>query len=203
VNERQQTIQAANKRLVRRMLLVGVVMFGFSFALVPLYNVFCDAFGLNGRIIAIQKGEYNAAEQAELAKRVQVDKSRLVTVQFLANRNRDLPWEFRPLQAMIKVHPGEVKTVSYFAKNLTKRAIVAQAVPSLQPGLATKYFSKIECFCFNKQKFESGEEREMPLQFVVDPNLPKHINTITIAYTFFDLNREQASIDVESDKRKS
>ena len=203
MSERQQEIQAANKRLLKRMMVVGVVMFGFSFALVPLYNVVCDAFGLNGRIIAIEKGEYDAGKQRELAKARQIDESRLITVQFIASRNQNLPWEFRPLQSTIKVHPGEIKNVSYFAKNLTDRTVVAQAIPSLQPGLAVKYFSKIECFCFKQQTFKSGESREMPLQFVVDPDLPENINTITIAYTFFDTNRGQANMSVESKKRKS
>ena len=199
----QQDVQQANQRLVKRMVMVGVVMFGFSFALVPLYNVFCDAFGLNGRFVDIEKGQYTVSKQAVASQKV--DKSRLVTVQFVANRNQNLPWEFRPVQAMIKVHPGEVKNVSYFAKNLTDKTVVAQAVPSLSPGQAVKYFSKIECFCFKQQTFKSGESREMPLQFVVDSNLPKDINTITIAYTFFDMNKDkaQAGLSDNSKKRKT
>lgn len=199
----QQDVKHANQRLLKRMVFIGVVMFGFSFALVPLYNVFCDAFGLNGRFVDIEKGQYDAAQQADAAKTKVIDKSRLVTVQFVASRNQNLPWEFRPLQATMKVHPGEVKNVSYFAKNLTGKTVVAQAVPSLSPGLAVKYFSKIECFCFKQQTFKSGESREMPLQFVIDPDLPKDVNTITIAYTFFDSNRGQASLSVEGKKKKT
>ena len=198
-----KNVQQANQRLLKRMVVIGVVMFGFSFALVPLYNVFCDAFGLNGRFVEIEKGQYDAAQQAAAAKTSVVDKSRLVTVQFVASRNQNLPWEFHPLQATMKVHPGEVKNVSYFAKNLTNKTIVAQAVPSLSPGLAVKYFSKIECFCFKQQTFQSGESREMPLQFVVDPDLPKDINTITISYTFFDSNRGQASLTIEGKKKRT
>lgn len=203
MTEQKQNIQQANQRLLKRMVLVGVVMFGFSFALVPLYNVFCDAFGLNGRFVDIESGQYDAAKQALSAKTKVVDKSRLITIQFIASRNQDLAWEFRPLQATMKVHPGEVKNVSYFAKNLTARTVVAQAVPSLSPGQAVKYFSKIECFCFKQQTFKSGESRDMPLQFVVDPDLPKDINTITIAYTFFDTDKRQANLSVKGKKSKT
>lgn len=199
----QEGVQRANQRLLKRMVLIGVVMFGFSFALIPLYNVVCDALGLNGRFVEIEKGQYDAAQQAELAKTRVIDKSRMVTVQFVASRNQNLQWEFHPQQATMKVHPGEVKNVSYFAKNLTGKTVVAQAVPSLSPGMAVKYFSKIECFCFKQQTFQSGESREMPLQFVVDQDLPKDINTITISYTFFDTNKGQASLSVEGKKKKT
>lgn len=199
----QPDLQQANQRLLKRMIFVGVVMFGFSFALVPLYNVFCDVFGLNGRFVDIEKGQYDAGKQAEAAKTKVVDKTRLVTVQFIASRNQNLPWEFRPMQATIKVHPGEVKNVSYYAKNMTDKTVVAHAVPSLTPGLAVKYFSKIECFCFKEQTFKSGEGREMPLQFVVDPGLPKNINTITIAYTFFDTGKRQAKLSITGKKSKT
>ncbi|MFO7603427.1 MAG: cytochrome c oxidase assembly protein [Gammaproteobacteria bacterium] len=203
MTQQKDKLQQANQRLVKRMVVVGVVMFGFSFALVPLYNVFCDAFGLNGRFVDIEKGQYDAAQQAAAAKTQVIDKSRLITIQFVASRNQNLPWEFRPLQATMQVHPGEVKNVSYYARNMTDKTVVAQAVPSLSPGQAVKYFSKIECFCFKQQTFEPGESREMPLQFVVDADLPREINTITIAYTFFDSNKGQASLSVETSKRKS
>lgn len=200
---REEGIQQANKRLLKRMMLVGVVMFGFSFALVPLYNVFCDAFGLNGRFIEIEKGEYNSSKQAVEAKKMVVDKTRWVEVQFLANRNQNLPWEFHPEQAMVKVHPGEVTIVKYFAKNLTDRTVVAQAVPSIVPGQVVKYFHKIECFCFTQQTFKPGEGRDMPLQFVVDPDVPKGITTISIAYTFFDIGKGQAEVSVNKKKAKT
>jgi len=102
-------------------------------------------------------------------------------------------WEFRAMESKIKVHPGEVKTIKFYAKNLTKDTVVAQAVPSLVPGRAVKYFTKMECFCFSQQTFKPGEEREMPLRFVVDPDLPKKIHTISLGYTFFNLNQNKES----------
>ena len=105
--------------------------------------------------------------------------------------NQNLNWEFKPITRKLKLHPGEVKTVKYYAKNNTGREVVAQAIPSVSPGVANKYFTKMECFCFNQQTFETDEAKEMPLQFVVDPDLPKNINTISLAYTFFDTDKKE------------
>ena len=181
--ERQRN---GNARLVRRAVLAAVAMFGFGFLLVPLYSVMCDAFGLNGRFVDIQSGRYDSATARARAAAVQVDTSRLVTVQFVANRNGNLDWEFRPLLRSMKVHPGKVYEVRYFVRNRTGREVVGQAVPSLVPGEAVKYFTKIECFCFTRQDLKAGEAKEMPLQFMVDPALPGNVRTITLAYTFFD-----------------
>ena len=183
-------IRQSNARTVRVSLFVVVGMFAFGFALAPLYEAFCNAFGINGRFLEIEKGTYTAADGHVVGK--QIDQSRTVKVQFTASRNQDLNWEFHAMQNMVDVHPGEVKTVKYYAKNLTDRTVVAQAVPSIVPGQAVKYFSKIECFCFNQQTFKPGEEREMPLRFVVDAGLPKKISTLTLSYTFFDTDRQQA-----------
>jgi cytochrome c oxidase assembly protein subunit 11 len=177
-----------NKALVKRLLLISVAMFGFGFALVPLYSLMCDAFGINGRFLDIESGKYTAADGRVAGKKLAArkDTSRYVTVLFLTSLNQNLQWEFRPLTRKVKVHPGEITTVKFYARNGTGRKVVAQAIPSLTPGQAVKYFTKMECFCFTQQTFEPGEAREMPLQFVVDPDLPKYINTITLAYTFFD-----------------
>lgn len=170
----------------------GMFLFGFV-VLPPFYSLICDAFGLNGRFLDIESGEYvstdGIAKGTKLAARK--DLSRTVTVQFFTSLNQNLQWEFKPLTRQIKVHPGEIKTVKFYAKNKTGRHIVAQAVPSIAPGQAVKYFTKMECFCFNQQTFETGEAKEMPLQFVVDPDLPKDINTITLAYTFFDTDKKE------------
>ena len=184
-------LRQSNTRTVRNSLLVVAVMFAFGFALAPMYEAFCSAFGINGRFLAIEKGTYEASGKGQAATGNPVDKSRTVKVQFTASRNQNLNWEFRAMQNMVDVHPGEVKTVKYYAKNLTGRTVVAQAVPSIVPGQAVKYFSKIECFCFTQQTFKPGEEREMPLRFVVDAGLPKKISTLTLSYTFFDTHREQ------------
>ena len=134
-------------------------------------------------------------EQAEYVTNVEkrIDKTRTVRVEFLTTLNQKLNWEFRAMQNTIDVHPGKVNEVMFYAKNLTDRKIIAQAVPSVTPGTAAKYFSKMECFCFSNQTFEPGEAREMPLRFYVDPNLPKRVKTISLGYTFFDTNRKLAS----------
>jgi cytochrome c oxidase assembly protein subunit 11 len=169
-------LTAANKRVVTRLAVVVLAMFGFGFALVPLYDVFCEITGINGKTGRI------AAEEA-LAR--QVDENRLVTVEFLASVNSDLPWEFRPLVRKIRVHPGEITEVKYFASNRTGDPVAGQAIPSLAPGLAAKYFNKTECFCFTRQTLGPNEGKEMPLRFVVDPELPEDIRTVSLSYTFY------------------
>lgn len=179
---------SANRKLIFRLLIVVVAMFGFGFALAPMYEAFCSAFGINGRFVDIQDGSYDPA--SKLAQITRVDKDRTVTVQFTASRNQNLMWEFKPVQNTVKVHPGEIREVKYYAKNLTGKTVVAQAVPSIAPGQAAKYFTKIECFCFTQQTFKPGEARQMPLRFVVDPELPHRISTLTLSYTFFDTHAQ-------------
>ena len=173
----------ANMRVVRRLAFVVVGMFGFGFALVPLYNVFCDITGLNGKTGRIE---------LEKALTEAVDEDRLVTVEFLATVNSDLPWEFRPLVKKVRVHPGEITEVNYYARNRTGNRITGQAVPSLAPGLAAKYFNKTECFCFTRQTLEPREGKQMPLRFVVDPRLPKEVRTVSLSYTFYQAQGEEA-----------
>ena len=148
--------QKANIRTTRKTVLIVIGMFGFGFALVPLYSVICDVFGLNGRFIDLKK-----TEQAEYVANVEkrVDTTRTVRVEFLTTLNQKLNWEFRAKQNTIDVHPGKVVEVMFYAKNLTNRKVVAQAIPSITPGYAAKYFSKMECFCFSQQTFEPGEAR--------------------------------------------
>ncbi len=156
-------------------------MFGFGFALVPLYDVFCELTGLNGKTGVVQASALDGA----------LDDSRLVTVEFTASVNSRLPWEFAPVNFRMKVHPGKVYEASFIAKNLGAVTKVGQAVPSVAPATASRYFDKTECFCFTEQRFESGEERELPLRFVVDTDLPSEIKTVTLTYTFFE--RDQNS----------
>ena len=168
-------------------------MFVFGFVVMPpFYSLICDTFGLNGRFLDIESGEYVSADGKSAGQKLAArkDLSRTVTVQFFTSLNQNLQWEFKALTRQIKVHPGEIKTVKFYAHNKTGRRVVAQAVPSVAPGQAVKYFTKMECFCFNQQTFETNEAKEMPLQFVVDPDLPKNINTISLAYTFFDTDKE-------------
>jgi len=123
--------------------------------------------------------------EREQALSQKVDEERMVTVEFLASVNGELPWDFKPMTRRIKVHPGAVTEVSYMARNRTATTVAGQAVPSVAPGLAAKYFNKTECFCFTRQTLGPEEEKEMPLRFVVDPNLPEEIGTLSLSYTFF------------------
>jgi cytochrome c oxidase assembly protein subunit 11 len=167
---------AANRRLVRKLAIVATLMFGFGFALVPLYDVLCKVTGLNGKTGRVE------LEQSLTSR---VDTDRLVTVEFLGTVNSDLPWEFRPLVRRVKVHPGEVTEVHYMARNKAGQAITGQAIPSLAPGVAAKYFNKTECFCFTQQTLKGEEQKEMPIRFVVDPDLPEDVRTVSLSYTFF------------------
>lgn len=161
------------------MLLVVVGMFGFGYLLVPLYDVFCDLTGLNGKT--------GQVAEADVAARYEVDLERTVTVQFVANNNTGMPWQVSPVVATMDVHPGEVYATNFVAHNPTGKDMVGQAVPSVAPGIAGRFFNKTECFCFAQQTLASGEKKEMPLRFIVSPSLPKKVKTLTLAYTFFDI----------------
>jgi cytochrome c oxidase assembly protein subunit 11 len=164
---------------------ITVLMFGFGFALVPLYDVFCEVTGLNGK----------TADGPVEVRKVEVDKSRTVNVQFIANLNNNAPWKFKPEVFEMKVHPGELKDTRFFAQNLTDNNRVAQAVPSVTPGEAASHFNKTECFCFTEQEFQAKEGRWMPLRFMVDPDLPDNVTTLTLSYTFFELDKVTMNTD--------
>jgi len=168
------TLQKSNRALLRKLGFVVVAMFGFGYALVPFYEKICEVTGL--RNIA----------QADESKSTQVDYARTVRVEFDSNV-RKLPWTFRPLEAIIGVHPGEVRQVMYEVVNTTDRPMTGQAIPSYGPMQAARYFRKLECFCFAKQTLQAGEKRQMPVVFVIDPALPTDIPTITLSYTFFEV----------------
>ncbi len=168
---------AGVQRSIRRTLLVVVAMFGFGFALVPLYDVLCQVTGLNGKTRAA------VADAAPMP----VDESRTVIVEFIASVNDEAPWEFRPDVTRIEVHPGRFYTTHFYARNRSETPLAGQAVPSVAPGLASLHFHKIECFCFNQQRFAPGEGREMPVTFRIDPQLPAEVGTVTLSYTFFRL----------------
>ena len=173
--------QIRNGRSFIRVAVVAVAMFGFGYLLVPLYDVFCEITGLNGKTGRI--------DEAEITARYEPDMSRTVTVQFVANNNLGMPWEFGPVVASMQVHPGKLYSTSFTAYNPTGRNMVGQAVPSVAPGKASRYFNKTECFCFNQQPLAAGETKDMPLRFIVDPNLPRDVNTLTLAYTVFDVSQ--------------
>lgn len=165
-------------KTVAKLAALAVVMFAFAlYVMPPLYNVFCDVLGIDGQ------GELTAAD----ASGVQVDESRTIRVTFMATNNEEMPWEFRPNDAVMEVHPGELATTSYFARNTTGKAMVSRAVPNFVPSSSAEYFHKVQCFCFDNQPLEAGESANMAIQFYVDPDLPKHITNITASYTIFDI----------------
>ncbi|HEC12863.1 MAG TPA: cytochrome c oxidase assembly protein [Acidiferrobacteraceae bacterium] len=176
----------ANQRTLRKLLLVAVAMFGFGYVLVPLYDVFCDVTGI--RFNTQAKQENTAAAQGLV-----VDKTRWVTVEFTGNAMQGLPWEFYALKKKVRLHPGQTTVVKYFARNRADEAIVGQAVPSVAPPRATKHLKKAECFCFTQQRLAAGESKEMVVQFVIDPALPKEVDIITLSYAFFNADRVSAN----------
>ena len=171
MNEAQRQ---SNRKLVVKLVVVVLLMFGFGYALVPLYEKICEATGL--RNIA----------QADEATNTQVDPTHAVRIELDSNV-RKLPWTFRSISTSVDVHPGEVRQVEFEIANTTDRAMTGQAIPSYGPRDAAQYFRKLDCFCFARQTLQAGEIRRMPVVFVVDPSLPKDIATITLSYTFFEV----------------
>ncbi|WP_087023305.1 cytochrome c oxidase assembly protein [Thaumasiovibrio subtropicus] len=163
------------RRSTWKLVFAALGMFGFAYALVPLYDVFCEVTGINGK-----------TEDAPSVVSQEIDTSREVTVEFVAYTNPSLPWQFGPEVKRLTVHPGETHTIAYAAKNIGSQDAVGQAVPSVSPGLAAKHFNKIECFCFNRQPLQAGESASLPLIFYIDPELPEEISTLTLAYTLFE-----------------
>jgi cytochrome c oxidase assembly protein subunit 11 len=157
---------------------LAVGMFGFAFALVPLYNVFCEITGLNGKT----SGQAALFDEIE-ASRAPVD--RKVTIELLARTARGMPWEFRPTEGKLIVQPGELHATTFYVRNRSPHAITGQAVPSVSPGQAARYLKKMECFCFEQQELPAGGELEMGVSFVVDSNLPADIRELTLSYTMF------------------
>ena len=160
----------------------GVGMFAFGFALVPLYNLLCSVSGINGVATAATRSE---------VEMLQVDNSRLVTVEFDSTLNEGLPWKIERPPGKLKVHPGEMHNISYRATNLSNKTIKVQAIPGITPWQATEFFNKIQCFCFDTQTLGPGESRDMDLQFVVNRELPEQYKTITLSYTFMNTDRSR------------
>ena len=168
------TLQEQNRRLFTRLTIVAVGMFGFGFALVPFYQQICQALGINN------------LDRPAVAANTQIDRSRVVTIELDSNTH-NLPWRFRPLVRHVEVHPGELTTVEYEVMNLRGFPVTGQAVPSYGPQSAGAYFQKLDCFCFTQQTLRPGEARRMPVTFVVDPKLPRDVHTISVSYTFFEV----------------
>ncbi len=174
----------ANRRMFGKLLVVVVAMFGFGYALVPMYRAICNALGINVLSLSEQRAQsWGGARKG--ASNSQIDRTRTITVEFDANARG--PWDFKPAVRSMQVHPGELSTVMYEFKNVQDRTMAAQAIPSYAPRQATAHFNKLECFCFNEYTLAAGESRQWPVVFVIDPKLPHDVNTITLSYTFFEV----------------
>lgn len=176
------------KKLVTRLLVVVVAMFAFGFALVPIYDVMCRVFGINGKTAGQYEGEQI------------VDQSRQVRVQFLSTNSVDMVWDFYPKADQLVVQPGAVNEMVFIAHNPTDRPMSAQAVPSIAPSNAAAYFHKTECFCFTQQVLQPGERIEMPMRFIVDREMPKEVKHLTLSYTLFDITARHPPVAVNTDR---
>ena len=166
----------ANQHMLAKLLVVAVLMFGFGYAMVPFYRAICDALGLNNVIKADQP-----------LVNTQVDTGRLLTIEFDANLRSNLPWTFTPVEKSVRVHPGALTQVTYEVRNRSNRPVTGQAIPSFGPQLAGRYFKKLDCFCFTQQTLAPGEVRRMPVVFVIEPGFPQDVSTVTLSYTFFEV----------------
>jgi cytochrome c oxidase assembly protein subunit 11 len=179
------TLGADNRRMLLKLTVVAGVMFGFGYALVPMYRAICDALGINVLTLNEQRVATGSWSGRQVASNSQVDRSRTITVEFDANVRG--PWDFKPAVRSIQVHPGELTTVQYEFRNIQNRTMAAQAIPSYAPRQASPHFNKLECFCFNEYTLAPGESRTWPVAFVIDPKLPRDVTTITLSYTFFEV----------------
>lgn len=186
-----------NARLVRRLLLLVALAFVFAFAMVPLYDVLCEATGFNGKTAGsgvVRDGFAVGGLKAGTVPAPAIDLSRTVRVEFTGTVMPGLPWDMRPLTISLDLHPGELQQVSYLVRNTSDREVTGQAVPSVTPGQAAQHFEKIECFCFSQQTLGPGEAREMPLAFIVKPEVDRNITHITLSYAFFSIDGQRQTL---------
>ena len=176
-----QLLRGDNRRMTAKLVVVAGLMFGFGYALVPLYKAICNALGIN----VLSLSERGGATTREVPANTQVDRSRTVTIEFDANARG--PWDFQPAVRSLQVHPGEVATVMYEFRNRQNRTMAAQAIASFAPMNSAAHFNKLECFCFNEYTLAPGESKRWPVVFYVDSKLPKDVTTITLSYTFFEV----------------
>ncbi|PKO43968.1 MAG: cytochrome c oxidase assembly protein [Betaproteobacteria bacterium HGW-Betaproteobacteria-3] len=181
------SLRHANVKMVGKLAIVAAGMFGFGYALVPLYQAICDLTGINILTLSERQvpGNGEAGRDVRRPGNTQVDMSRSITIEFDANA-RGL-WDFKPAVRSLQVHPGELATVMYEFQNTQDRRMAAQAIPSYAPAQAAAHFTKLECFCFNQYTLEPGEKKQWPVVFLVDPKLPRDVTTITLSYTFFEV----------------
>lgn len=174
-----QTQQNSNKKIITWLIGAVLLMFGFGFAMVPLYNTFCKITGINGKTAGRYKVDYA----------LEVDTSRTIKIQFISHLNQGMPWEFKPMVKSVTVHPGEIKQVSFYVKNLSNKPIIGRAIPSISPGIVASHMHKTECFCFNEQLLKPGESKLLPLMFFIGKEFPKEYGEMTLAYTLFDTKK--------------
>ncbi len=187
-------LKRENSKMMGKLAVITVGMFAFGYGLVPMYKAICEVTGIN--ILAL--GEQVLTGQKKQAGNTQVDPSRTITVEFDANSRG--PWEFKPAQRSLQVHPGELTTVVYEFQNVQNRRMSAQAIPSYAPMQASAHFNKLECFCFSEYTLEPGEKKSWPVVFVIDPKLSKDVRTITLSYTFFEVGGKTPPAPVASVK---
>ena len=182
-----QRLRRENLRMVGKLTVVAAGMFAFGYVLIPIYKHICEMTGIN--ILSLSErqvpGNGSARSQVSVPKNSQIDRTRTITVEFDANVRG--PWDFKPAQRSIEVHPGELNSVMYEFRNVQNRRMAAQAIPSYAPAQAAPYFNKLECFCFSQYTLEAGEKKEWPVAFVIDPKISKDVKTITLSYTFFEV----------------
>lgn len=176
-------LQRDNHQLLKKLLVIVTLMFGFSYSLVYFYDAICKALGIN--VLSLAERQVVSAGQGLADGNGQIDYSREITVEFDANARG--PWDFKPAVRHITVHPGQLSQVMYEFRNKQDRTMAAQAIPSYAPMQASAHFNKLECFCFNEYTLSPGETKQWPVVFVIDPKLPKDVKTITLSYTFFEV----------------
>ena len=181
------SVRSANVQMLGKLAVIAVSMFAFGYILIPIYKHICELTGIN--ILSLSErqvpGNGVAGKDVKIPSNSQIDRTRTITVEFDANARG--PWDFKPAQRSLQVHPGELTTVMYEFQNVQNRRMAAQASPSYAPRPAAAHFNKLECFCFNQYTLEPGEKREWPVAFVIDPRLSKDVTTITLSYTFFEV----------------
>ena len=182
-------LQRDNRALLRKLAVIAALMFGFGYALVPLYRSICEALGIN--VLSLSERQNSGLTNPADGRNTQIDRSRTITVEFDANARG--PFDFKPATRSLQVHPGELTTVMYEFRNTQTRSLAAQAIPSYAPKQAMAYFNKLECFCFNEYTLAPGESKQWPVVFVIDPRLPKDVTTITLSYTFFEVRGKSAT----------
>ncbi len=186
----------SHRRLLVKLLAVIALSFAFGFALVPLYDALCLVTGLNGKTVGVAAIGVGGLSKPVAAPPSRIDRSRIVSVEFTGTVMPGLPWDMKPLTSRLDLHPGELHQAMFRVSNRSDQTIVGQAIPSVTPGLAAQHFEKLDCFCFAQQTLAPGETKDLPLTFIVKPEIDEDIRTITLAYAFFN------TVDAKSTAKK-